>query len=143
MAEDDADAGAVEGSGLRAGEGVAAGGEQQVDDRVELREEVAVNGEAGGVEGEAFDETGAVGVNAVGRAGRGVEDVGGVEPPTAGGHGAAGVAAGGDDLPELIERARAGEDAAHADDGDGFAELHAGRLFLRKASRRFASTTNS
>lgn len=50
MAEDDADAGAVEGSGLRAGEGVAAGGEQQVDDGVELREEVAVNGEAGGVE---------------------------------------------------------------------------------------------
>ena len=143
MAEGDADAGAVERTGLCAGKGVAAGGEQQMDDGVELREEVAVNGEAGGVEGEVFDEAGAVGVNAVRRAGRGMEDVGGVEPPATGGRGTAGVASGGDDLPELVERARAGEDAAHADDGDGFAELHAGRLFWRKASRRFASTTNS
>ena len=98
-----------------------------MDDGVELREEVAVNREAGGVEREAFDEAGAVGVNAVGRARRGVEDVGGAEPPAAGGRGTAGVAPGGDDLPELIKRACAGKDAAQADDGDGFAELHAGR----------------
>ena len=85
------------------------------DEQLEHRVEFAI-------ERRILDEAAAVREHRVRRAGRRILDRCRIQQPASRGHRAAGIAALFDQAPEIGERGRAGKDAAHADDGDGFGE---------------------